>query len=895
MITSTVHAVSSEEEFKFAEVPEVPVHAPLKKDLLIDLRRALEEANGVAVEQLANNRRPIAVATTPAPIEAADELFEALQGIASGDTRHLDFFQFKHGYVCALLLQRFQIPPQFQLIHVVRWCNFLQAYWRGALEYSWSQQFLQYQQHQKKQIDARELAAVFRTVGIGDGEIGESIIRSGRFVAVSILRVNPDLVWPYFAERVHLLEQALTFRPDLPRYSQREQRHNALRILTLFPRPPQKLVPLLWDLAFGNDKTERPLAHECINKLPNKEQTLIAALASTDQNTRRMAAEWLGTLRHKEAIPALRLALSKEKNEIVKEKLIKSLETLGVGLEELLDIDKLDREAEKGLKKGVPKELDWFPFSTLPSVRWADSGKPVPATIIQWFIVQGFKLKNAEANTTFRGYCSLFQKEDREQLGRVVLNAWIAEDTKLKYTPEQAAAEAQTLTKQSVRQARHFGNRIDEQQVYKANFNRLLTEVGGSQASTKGILAVAGACCGGDAAPVVHHYIKQWFGYRAAQCKALLQVLAWIDDRRATQVILSVANRFRTKAIQEEALRQCELLAERKGWTVDELADRTIPTAGLDETGSMELDYGSRKFAARLSEEMTIEVTNKKGKVISSLPDANQADDAEKVKQAKAMLSNARKELKSVLAMQKDRLYEALCTQRTWRFEDWDTYLRQHPIVGRYCQRLVWAAYKNERVVETFRPLADGTLTNRKDDEVTFKPDTAIRLGHDETLAPKDRKAWLQHFSDYEVEPLVQQFGKATLTLPDNMKEAREINEFLGYMTKTFPLRNRLTKLGYTRGPIRDSGGFRDYRKTFPRLGVDAVIEFSGSGVPEENITVALKRLYFTRSDNDPYRVDELTLAELPRVLIAECWNDIRMAAADGPGFAADWKRQAEV
>jgi hypothetical protein len=48
------------------------------------------------------------------------------------------------------------------------------------------------------------------------------------------------------------------------------------------------------------------------------------------------------------------------------------------------------------------------------------------------------------------------------------------------------------------------------------------------------------------------------------------------------------------------------MLAERKGWTLDELADRTIPTAGFDEGGKMELDYGARKFTASLSEEMTI-------------------------------------------------------------------------------------------------------------------------------------------------------------------------------------------------------------------------------------------------------------------------------------------------
>ena len=914
---TTAEQVVSQDDYKFPAVPEVTVHAPLDKPFLLELREALasiEEATAASFE--ANEyARKHNWTRTPVPPEAADRLFEALQNFVIKDPDLRRFFEHSSS-VEVVLFQNHVIPPQFQLIHVVRWCLLLSGYTADRtgrvrswdFTWGWHQPFLAYQKHHNKQIDPRELAAVFRTIGLDDSSIGRAILENGRFMSLPIPRSDPDLLWPYFAERLQLLEEALGLqqREVTPRYySEAEERFNAFRILKLFPRVPAQFVPLLWDVAFGSGKTERPLAQEALENFPNKEQKIIAALASRQQDARFAAAQWLGTLQHKEAIPALRVALSKEKNEIVKEELIKTLEQLGVGLDELLAIDKLDHEAEQGLKKGIPKELEWFPFSQLPSVRWADSGKQVPEVIVHWFIVQACRLKNPEANTTLRRYCSLFQKQDREQLGKFVLETWVAKDTKPKYTADQATAEAQKQTQQMVQQyavwkkqfPQHYSD-FDEQRYYQATFNAFLIQPEGSQNSTKGILAVAGACCGGEAAPVVHRYIKQWFGYRAAQCKALLQVLAWIDDGSATQVILSVANRFRTKGIQEEALRQCEMLAERKGWTMDELADRTIPTASLDETGAMELDYGSRKFTANLSEQMTIAVTNEKGKVIASLPDANQSDDAEKVKQAKATLSNARKELKSVLAMQKDRLYEALCTQRTWRFEDWDTYLRQHPIVGRYCQRLVWVAYDGERVVESFRPLADGTLTNHQDDQVTLQPDTAVRLGHDETLPAEDRTAWLQHISDYEVEPLFQQFGKATFTLPDAMKEEREIKEFLGYIVPAFSLRNRLTKLGYTRGTPQDAGWFYDYRKTFLRLSIEAVIEFTGNWVPEENRTVALQRLYFTRKANeDAYSTtdDAIVLGELPRVLLAECWNDIRMAAADGPGFAADWEKQTEA
>jgi len=418
----------------------------------------------------------------------------------------------------------------------------------------------------------------------------------------------------------------------------------------------------------------------------------------------------------------------------------------------------------------------------------------------------------------------------------------------------------------------------------------------GSQIGTKGILAVSGACCGAEVAQVVHRYIKQWFGYRGAQGKALLQVLAWIDHPAAIQVILAVANRFRTKGIQEEAIRMCQVLAERKGWTLNELADRTIPTAGLDELGAMDLDYGSRVFTVRLIPKMALEVSNPTGKAIASLPDGNQSDDAEKVKAAKTMLLTSRKELKQVLTMQRDRLYEALCTQRSWRYAEWDTYLRQHPIVGRYCQRLVWAVWEGDKVSGSFRPMDDGSLTNNADDSLTVPGDAVIRLAHEQTVGKDASAAWLQHFSDYKVEPLFQQFGKETYTLPATLKEETEIKQFHGHLIKSFSLRNRLTKLGYSRGQPEDGGWFMEYRKSFAGLGLSAVVEFTGNPLPEENRTVALLRLYFERRSPERERGigEEVALGELPPVLLSECWNDMRMAAADGQGFAEDWQKQSE-
>lgn len=902
-------------EYHLSPVAEVPIHAPLESEVLTDLRRCIDESERKSAEELAKNKHLQGQNTklTPLPRNTADQLFQALQNFV---VKEKDSWQYFSGTLWGSayhVLVNFVTHPQLELIHLVRWCLLITGRrndapgfdeMRWSLIFTWREPFIRYQKAQKKSIDLRELAAVFRTVNLDDRLIGRQLLQVSRYASSPFSHAHPETIWPYFAERLDLLEEALSLskpleRSDYPSYFYSDLRPNAFAILKLFPQAPSQFVQPLWDIALGSSKTERPLAQECLEHDPKRDERILQALASRQQETRFAAAQWLGKLKLTTAIPQLRAALAKEKSEVVKDELIRTLELLGVGLDELLDLDKLEEEAAKGLTKGIPKELEWFPFDLLPRVRWADSGEQIPKEIITWFIVQGHRLKTAEANPSLRRYCSLLHPEDREKLGMFVLETWIAKDINPKYSSDSAAAEAEKAAQQTAIYAKQYPQYYPDfslTRIFQTIFNRLLIEPAGSQTATKGILSVAGACCSGNAAPIVHRYVKQWYGYRGAQSKALLQVLAWIDQPVATQVVLSVANRFRTKGIQEEAMRLCQLLAERKGWTIDELGDRTIPTAGFDENGTMELDFGARKFVASLAEDMSLVLTNQNGKTISSLPDPNQSDDPELAKQSKANLSTARKELKSVLTMQKDRLYEALCTQRSWRFEDWDTYLRQHPIVGRYCQRLVWTAYDGDKLIQSFRPLPDGTLTNYEDDEVTLNPGISIREGHDETLPADVCKAWLQHFSDYKVEPLFQQFGKERFELSEDMKEATEITDFFGYVVKAFSLRNRLTRQGYTRGAAQDAGIFYEYKKTFLSLGIEAVIEFTGNSLPEENRTVALQRLRFARKPLEGVlsTLEEITLGELPRVLLTECWNDFRMAAAEGTGYAEDWEKQAE-
>jgi hypothetical protein len=407
-----------------------------------------------------------------------------------------------------------------------------------------------------------------------------------------------DAVWPFFARHMDILGEWLRLESGDYWFNGSA----AFDAIAAFPEPPAEFVPRLLEVALGTAKTYRRAAQDALDRLPGREDRLIGALAERKAETRAIAAEWLGRLGYAKAIPALEAALRKESSDACIGALMSALEALGVSLDPFLNRDGLPGEALKGLAKGIPASIAWFPWDALPEVRWAE-GKAVPREVLQWFVVQAAKLKSPEPHALLRRYAALFVPADRERFGQLVLEAWIAEDVR-PIEREEAEKRARDQARQMHAWMKSYPQYANENPLHGKSEEDLfahflpghLRQPKGSAIDAKGVLAVAAACCGRDAASTAARYLKEYYGTRAAQGKALIAMLAWTEHASATQLMLSVGNRFRTKSFQDEAMRQAEALAERKGWTVNDLSDRTIPSAGFDESGAMELRFGERVF-----------------------------------------------------------------------------------------------------------------------------------------------------------------------------------------------------------------------------------------------------------------------------------------------------------
>lgn len=802
---------------------------------------------------------------------------------------------------------------QLHILHVVRMLalfNSVHQYHSDTIHLRREDLLEDHRDGQKEPYGLRELNAALETVmSIESGTLAKTYLQMNSWG--DFLDWEADAVWPLFVEESKLFRHAL-----LGVTSERYDHYAngrcqvAMRVAAMMPFLPRDIEAALWGVALGEAKKDRPAARRALHTAANHLQRAITALQDGKQGIRIAGAEMLAELGDASAVDPLKKALKKEKQELVKGAILQAIEQLGGDVDEFLGRRKQLIDAKKGLDKKRPKGMEWVRLESLPKVRWGENNKTVSPEIVQWWVVQSIQFKFPTCGPILKRSLEMCRDDDAALLARFILSEWIAYDTKAPSRDEcmkEATKQAASQWKQSSWYKEYYKT--------EENFrNMLVQQMMGtylqSAIGQKGMLAIVAGAGDRDCVQLIEKYIRKHHGHRLAQSKALLEVLAWINDPLAIQLLLSLGNRFRTKGIRVRAAEIVQEIAEREGWTMDELADRTIPDAGFaretDEDGQpigdraeLVLDYGSRTFSVILGDQLEAVITRDDGKTVKSLPAAAKNDDPDLVKVAKKEFSAAKKTIKEVVKGQADRLYEATCTQRVWSAVEWKRYLVDHPVMGALCRRVVWVAYDEDdsTVKFLFRPLEDGSLTDVNDEEVTLNNKDLVRVAHSSLLDDATEEAWKEHLKDYDVPELFQQFGRESYRLPKSLKKETEITDFRGHMLTTFRLRSRATKLGWARGDIEDAGSFGLYQKPFRSQQINAIIEFTGSYVPEEDIPAGLRELYFVPmkpNDDSTYSWNprKVRLEDVPVVLLSECYNDMKEIAAEGTGFDPEWEKK---
>lgn len=720
-------------------------------------------------------------------------------------------------------------------------------------------------------------------VAAEDGQSALSVVH----VVVHMQHVSP---WSG-AELVDLFELHAETLIDVLEHRESSYAVDRGSLLSLFEvveRRPAKVDRALVAAVVGGYKGDREQLQRIVG--PDRVDEVVAYLASKKRAERIGAAEWIRKHAPGTAVAALLVATRREKDDGAKAAMLAALEVLGEDLDEFLGADALLADAKKALarKNAIPKAIDWLDVDALPLLEWAD-GSPVAREIVKWFVVMAVKSKSAEPSPILRRHFDNMEPERVRIFGSTVLDTWMAEDLRT-FTEDEALAQATQQAPHHLRwsqsgHGRHPG--LTLQQITDALLVDARKQIAGSATSSKGLLALAAAAAGPEVSDRTLAYIRKHRGQRVHQAKVLLEMLAWIDEPATVQAVMSVATRFRPKGIQNEAQKQAELLAERHGWTLDDLADRSVPDGGFDVDGRLVFDYGERTFTAHLNDDLTIRLVNEgTGKVVRSLPAGRADEDADHIKGIKSDFSAAKKELKSTLAIQPNRLHAAMCVQRIWSPDDFRRYFVDHPVMNRLATRLIWLSAADD-VTATFRPLSDGTLISVDDDDVDLDSNAEISLAHEQLVDPGLGVRWQTHMSDYEIAPLFGQFGRPAVA---SVEGQTKIVDFVGHGHNDGSLRGQMNRQAWQLGVPQDGGVAHEIVKDVPTANLTGVIEILG-GLPAAAYDIGswscfLGEMYFVPSGAQ-YISNTMAVPfdTVPPVLLTEFYAEAQAIALGGSGF----------
>ena len=300
--------------------------------------------------------------------------------------------------------------------------------------------------------------------------------------------------------------------------------------------------------------------------------------------------------------------------------------------------------------------------------------------------------------------------------------------------------------------------------------------------------------------------VRVWPG-EAAHARAVtgLDVLAAIGTDVALMYLHGIAQKLKFKGLQDRAREKIDQIAEARGLTPDELADRLVPDLGLDDDGSMVLDFGPRQFRVGFDEALRPFVRDAAGARLAELPKPKKDDDQELAKAATDTWKALKKDAKVIASQQVVRLELAMCGRRRWPLDVFRRFLVEHPLVRHLVTRLVWGVYVADTLQSTFRVAEDLTYADDNDDQVTFPDDAVIGVVHPLELDVHTAARFAQTFGDYEIMQPFKQLGRETYALTAAEKDTDKLERWVGIKVPTGKVLG-LESRGWRRGEAQDGG-----------------------------------------------------------------------------------------
>jgi hypothetical protein len=330
--------------------------------------------------------------------------------------------------------------------------------------------------------------------------------------------------------------------------------------------------------------------------------------------------------------------------------------------------------------------------------------------------------------------------------------------------------------------------------------------------------------------------------------------------------------RLKSKPLQAKAGEKLAAVAAARGLSAEELEDRIAPDLGLDDTGSLVLDFGPRQFTLRFDEALQPIVLDAQGLRLKDLPKPLASDDAALAAEASARFKQLKKDAKATASLQVQRLERAMVAQRRWRAPEFRLFYLQHPLMRHLAARLVWGVYNEADELSTaFRIAEDFSLADAHDEAYELPDDARVGIAHALALPAALRTALGQVLGDYEIVQPFKQLSRETFTLGADEADGASLTRFARKVVATDSLLG-LVQRGW-RATVGDNAHVHELSKP---LGPELWVELSlapgwTSDAPLDEPTQTLPELRLCGSGSSP------TWRQLPPTVLSELLREFEL------------------
>lgn len=261
---------------------------------------------------------------------------------------------------------------------------------------------------------------------------------------------------------------------------------------------------------------------------------------------------------------------------------------------------------------------------------------------------------------------------------------------------------------------------------------------------------------------------------------------------RATTTSLSALSEFMELSTNETVRRiatdSFRHAANLKRLSIEELADKAIPSLGFNRQCERRVDYGARTFKLKLLPDMSVSVYDIEKKIYSNkLPQPSKKDNKEIAEEIRREIANAKRLANTQTHIQRHRLEHALLNRRSWPRKAWMATFSDNPFMRFLAPGLIWGVYKDNQLQESFLCMENAALLTVDDKEYTMPDDAVVLLAHPIDLTDEQLTRWKDKLDHSNIIPIISQLSVPIFRFDDIKTEG---DAFILYSGKPALLSN---------------------------------------------------------------------------------------------------------